>query len=300
MQGLPEKVEAALEQWLPDKSGTRLGVAISGGPDSVALLGALVVLAPQWGLHLTALHVNHALRPEATQEQHLVEALCQRWSVPCIVETLTPPSIHKGIENWARTERYRFFQGVLESHRLDYVALAHTLDDQAETVLFRLLRGSARRGLAGIPPIRAIRDGWIVRPLLGCTRQEVLTYLAVHQLPYAIDASNADLQYARNKIRQVLLPFLEREFAPQVRRRLATLAETLRAEEEWLESLATAARERVQESPQELSLARLAIEPAALRPRILRQWLEQTRQVKNVGFRHLADIHALSESRIHG
>lgn len=297
MLELPEKVSAALDQLLPVERGTRLGVAVSGGPDSVALLGALTTLASQRGLCLTVLHVNHALRPEAEQEQHLVEALCQRWHVPCVVETLTPLSRHQGIETWTRAERYRFFQKARGRYRLDYVALAHTLDDQVETVLFRLLRGSARRGLAGIPPIR---DGWIVRPLLGCTRQEILTYLTTHQLPYAIDASNADLQYARNKIRHVLLPFLEREFSPQVRRRLATLAETFRAEEEWLDTLATHARERVQDSPQALSLTRLAAEPMALRPRVLRQWLERTGQVQDIGFRHLACIRALSEGRTQG
>jgi tRNA(Ile)-lysidine synthase len=119
-------------------------------------------------------------------------------------------------------------------------------------------------------------------------------------LPYATDASNTDLRYTRNKIRHVLLPFLEREFSPQVRRHLATLAETLRVEEEWLESLATAARERVQESPSVISLDRLAAEPVALRARILRQWLAQNEKVRDVGFRHLERLCALSADHMRG
>src|SRR5262249_42653659 len=208
----------------------------------------------------TVLHVNHALRREAEQEQRLVESLCRGWQISCIVETLSPPKVRSGIENWARAERYRFFQAARERYGLNAVALAHTQDDQAETVLFRLLRGGARRGLFGTPPAR---DGWIIRPLLGCTRSEVMDYVTSQHLPYATDASNADLRYTRNKIRHVLLPFLEREFSPRVRRRLAALAEILREEEQWLESLAAAARARVQDCASVISLGRVGAQTAA-------------------------------------
>jgi tRNA(Ile)-lysidine synthase len=136
--------------------------------------------------------------------------------------------------------------------------------------------------------------------LLSCSRQEVLGYLTSQRLPYATDASNADLRYSRNKIRHILLPLLEREFAPQVRVQLAKLAETLRLEEEWLESLAKAARAGLQESSLTLSLERLAAQPVALQARILRQWLEQTGQTRDIGFRHLESLSALSAGRIHG
>ncbi|MBI3795676.1 MAG: tRNA lysidine(34) synthetase TilS [Deltaproteobacteria bacterium] len=293
-QRLLTKVNAALDRFPPAR---HLGVAVSGGPDSVALLSALVTLAAKRGLCLTVLHVNHALRQEAEQEQHLVESLCRDWQIPCVVELLSPPPARSGIESWARTERYQFFQTARKCYRLDAVALAHTLDDQTETVLFRLLRGSARRGLAGIPPTR---EGWIIRPLLGCTRAEVMDYVTSEHLPFAIDASNADLHYTRNKIRHVLLPFLEREFSPQLRHHLAALAEILREEEAWLESLATAARERVQESPAVISLDRLAAEPVALHARILRQWLAQCEKVRDVGFHHLQSLLALSTGHIRG
>lgn len=291
-QRLLTKVGAALDRFPP---AHHVGVAVSGGPDSVALLSTLVTLAAKRDLHLTVLHVNHALRREADQEQHLVESLCRDWRIACVVETLSPRGVHNGIESWARAERYRFFQIARKRYGLEAVALAHTQDDQAETVLFRLLRGSARRGLAGIPPTR---DGWIIRPLLGCTHSEVMAYVTAQHLPYATDTSNADLRYSRNKIRQMLLPFLEREFSPQVRSHLATLAETLRGEEEWLESLATAARARVQNSPSVISLERLAAEPVALRARILRQWLEQNEKVRAVKFRHLESLLALSAGRL--
>jgi tRNA(Ile)-lysidine synthase len=291
---LLRKVQIALDRFPPVRD---LGVAVSGGPDSVALCGALIELAPKRGLRLTALHVNHALRPEAAHEQKLVESLCQQWQIPCLVETLTPPQTRKGIEAWARERRYNFFQTARGQYHLSAVAVAHTLDDQAETVLFRLLRGTARRGLAGIPPVR---DGWIIRPLLHCSRQEVLAFLHARQLPYAIDSSNADQQYARNKIRHILLPFLEHEFSPQIRFHLATLADALRPEEDWLEILATAARARVQEEPRIIALDRLQVEPPALQRRILRQWLEHNGQGRNLGFQQLDDLHALSVSGSRG
>jgi len=287
---LVRKVAAVLDRFFVSLQGTRLGVAVSGGPDSVALLSALMVLAPQRGFSLFVLHLNHGLRQEADEEEHRVEMLCRQWQLPCIVERLVPSSKRKGIESWARTERYRFFRMVRDQYRLNAVAVAHTLDDQAETVLFRLLRGSARRGLAGIP---AMREGWIIRPLLDCTRQEIMAYLAAQALPFATDASNLDTRYARNKIRHLLLPLLEKEFSPQIRRHLVALANIFREEENWLEDLAEAARVRVQDPPLTLSLARLSTEPEALRPRILRRWLEQTVQVHDLAFPHLESLRVL-------
>jgi tRNA(Ile)-lysidine synthase len=127
-----------------------------------------------------------------------------------------------------------------------------------------------------------------------------MTYLAALGLPFATDASNTDLQYTRNRIRHRLLPLLEQEFSPQIRRHLAHLAKTFRTEEDWLEALTTVARERVQDTSETISLERLALEPFALRPRILRQWLEQTGQVHDVTFSQLKSLQDLSEGRAKG
>ena len=326
---LPRKVRIALERLFPahhaeqqqaksDKPGKPdkpedgpipIGVAVSGGPDSVALLSVLVSLRSTQHLQLTVLHVNHGLRPEAHQEQASVEQLCQRWHLQCVSKKLDPPASRRGIEAWAREERYRFFQAAMEQLSLTYVALAHTMDDQAETVLFRLLRGSARRGLAGIPPIRglgeigtagAAQKGWLIRPLLDCSKEEVLAYLAACQLSFATDASNTDLHYARNRIRHRLLPFLEEEFSPQVRPHLAQLATTLREEEDWLEANTTLARAQVQDTRNRLNVRQLTAQPAALRSRIIRQWIEQAAQSHDLGFDHLERVRALAEGRIHG
>ncbi|MBI3248364.1 MAG: tRNA lysidine(34) synthetase TilS [Deltaproteobacteria bacterium] len=297
MRGLPAKVSAALKRFFPEKTLCHLGVAVSGGPDSVALCGALVALAQRGGLRLTVLHVNHALRPEADREQQLVEELCRTWQLPCQILQLVPPHKRTGIEAWARAERYRFFAQMKEQCALDAVAVAHTRDDQAETVLLRLLRGTSRRGLAGMP---SQREGWIIRPLLGCSRHEVMAYLTAGKLPYAMDASNSDVRYTRNRIRHLLLPLLEREFSPQIRRNLVQLAESLRPEEDWLEAQAQAACARVADGPSRLSVARLHEEPQALLLRILRVWLERSRQSGDLGFQHLTSVCALAEGRVRG
>jgi tRNA(Ile)-lysidine synthase len=248
-------------------------------------------------LLLTVLHVNHGLRPEADQEQQFVESLSQRWKAPCVVGKLTPRQQQSGIEAWARKERYRFFQQWKEQHRLDAIAVAHTRDDQAETVLFRLLRGAGRRGLAGIPPQR---DGWLIRPLLNCSRQEVMAYLRAKHLPYLTDPSNTDLRFTRNKIRHVLLPFLEHEFSPQIRLHLVHLAESLRQEEAWLTAQAQAAFERVRVGAHGILLEQLRKEPIALHARLLQLWLEQAGHTKELSFRHLSQLVALSMGRIAG
>lgn len=297
MRELPSKVFGALKRFFPLTRDLRLGVAVSGGPDSVALLGALVELASRKVAHLTVLHVNHGLRPEADQEQQLVEGLCQRWQLPCVVKTLTPPQVRRSIEAWARAERYQFFQQAKEQHCLDAVALAHTRDDQAETVLLRLLRGTGRRGLAGIP---ARRDDWIIRPLLSCSREEVLSYLTATHLPYATDASNTDLRYTRNKIRHMLLPLLEGEFSPRIRQHLVQTAESLRQEEAWIEEQAQSAYKRVQVEEKRLSRTCLLAEPQALHPRILRIWLERNKNLTEISFLHLQRLKALAEGTIVG
>ena len=232
---------------------------------------------------------------------------------------LNPPRLDSGIEAWARTERYQFFQQAMAQEELAYIALAHNADDQAETVLFRLLRGSGRRGLAGMAAKRNLggpRHGQLIRPLLACSRQEILAYVTDRQLPYAIDPSNSDVHFARNRIRHRLLPFLEEEFSPQIRRHLPQLAEMLGAEEDWLEHSAAGvflelqSQQTEQDTGQEragthkrLSVQGVMHAPAALRPRILRQWIQQAgfeHDRYELGFAHLDQLRALCEGEIHG
>jgi tRNA(Ile)-lysidine synthase len=222
--------------------GARILVAVSGGPDSVALLSLLTALAPSWRLSLWAVHVNHGLRgAESEEDARFVSGLCDRLGVQVIVEHADlseAASKRKGLslQELARDRRYACMARVAEELRAGKIALGHTADDQAETLIMWVLRGSGTGGLAGIPVARGPR---FVRPLLEITRAEILEYLAVEGIACRSDSSNASALYLRNRVRHGLLPALKR-FNPGVVRVLMRQADILREEDGCLEELTAA------------------------------------------------------------
>ena len=184
--------------------GKRVCVALSGGRDSVALLHALAAA----GADVRALHCDHGIRAAAGRDRAFVQELCRAWGVPLRVFEADIPARarreKRGLEETARIWRYECFQCVLREGWADVVATAHHKNDAAETVLFRLARGTGLAGLNVFPP----REG-VVRPMKDVPRSAVDAYIARHGLPYAEDESNADLAFARNRIRHTVLPALE-------------------------------------------------------------------------------------------
>lgn len=207
-------------------------VAVSGGADSVALLQALSRLRPaDAGGRLVVGHLNHALRgPESDADEAFVRGLAAELGLECLAERAGVEAAAAergdGIEEAARTLRYAFLVRTAGTIGARYLATAHTLDDQAETVLQRILRGTGLAGLTGIPKARAAAGGGIglVRPMLNVRRSEVLEYLASLKQPYRDDSSNADRAYTRNRVRHDLLPQLAREYNPRIVETLANLA----------------------------------------------------------------------------
>jgi tRNA(Ile)-lysidine synthase len=211
--------------------GSRVIVAVSGGPDSMALLTILKELSGEMRLKLTAAHFNHHIRPESKKEQAAVERFASSIGIPVLVGSADVPSEARkrkiGLEEAARLLRYRFL-GTAAGDRGDrLVALGHTRDDQIETILHRILRGTGWRGLMGIPAKR----GPFVRPLLDCARTELIELLRSRKIPYMMDESNRDDTYYRNRIRIRLLPYLRRNFNPAVDESILRLHESL--EEGW-------------------------------------------------------------------
>jgi tRNA(Ile)-lysidine synthase len=242
-------------------------VAVSGGPDSTALLAALAELAPARGLRLTAAHIDHGLRgAEGAREGTAVARLAARLGV-AFVGRKTPVATGGDLEARARRARYIALRTIADEVGASRIVTAHTLDDQAETVLFRLLRGTGRRGLGGMRPERP----GLLRPLLGVTRADVRRFLADRELSHAVDRTNADLRFVRNRIRRVLLPFLESEFNPRLREALGALAARLRDEDDLLTGAARRAATRLVDA-RTLGVA-VAAEPPALARRIVRAWL---------------------------
>jgi tRNA(Ile)-lysidine synthase len=209
------------------RGGETVLTAVSGGADSVALADVLVGLGGELRVSVHLVHVNHGLRPEAGAEQASVERLAGDLGVPCHVERVTvrrePP--WEGLEAEARRARYGAFRAVAERIGAHRIATAHTADDQAETVLMRLLEGAGPRGLAGIAPIR----GLLIRPLLEARRADIEAHLRARGLAWMEDASNRDPRFLRNRVRHDVLPFLERSVDPGIAAGLARSAGLVRA-----------------------------------------------------------------------
>jgi tRNA(Ile)-lysidine synthase len=238
------------------KPGDRVGVAVSGGADSVGLLRLLLELRHELGIVLSVVHFNHKLRgPESDKDETFVAELARAHKLEFHVASgdvaVEAEANHLSIETAAREMRYAFFRELQEadtagSRRLDVVATGHTLDDQAETVLMRVLRGTGTRGLGGIYPVVALEEEAtdeadetspkVIRPLLTIRHRELEDYLKeLHQL-WREDSSNRNLHHTRNRVRHTLLPLLEREFNPAVSDTLAELGEIARAEEDYWEN----------------------------------------------------------------
>ena len=257
----------------------RILVAVSGGPDSVALLSLLNSLAPVWNLSLTVVHVNYGLRgAESDGDASFVAALCRRFKLPCLIRSLAIPPAEVGrslsLQACARDVRYQLFRELVDELGIDRVALGHTADDQAETVLLRMLRGAGLRGLTGMPHIR---EGLFVRPLLGVTRCEILSYLETMELSYRTDSSNAKSIYLRNRVRHELLPVMQ-SMALSTIKLLARQADILRQDDRLLDRLAA---QRLVRSIQSrdgneivLDRAILLAQPVALQRRMLRQAMQ--------------------------
>jgi tRNA(Ile)-lysidine synthase len=252
--------------------GARLVAAVSGGADSVALAFLLRELAAADRLGLAGLaHLNHGLRGEESERD---AAFCARLAadlgLPLDVETgdvaAHARTSGRSLEDAARTARYEFLERARQRLGADVIAVAHTKDDQAETVLMRLLRGSGLGGLSAIHPRRAK----IVRPLIDLSRAELVEYLRARQIGWVEDSSNRDPRFLRTRIRHELMPWLTGNISAGVAGVLARTADVVNEEDRLLARLAEAARTRLQDEAGTIDLAGLMAEPVAIRRRVLR------------------------------
>ena len=221
--------------------GSHILCAVSGGADSVCLLHWLKGRAAENGFTLTAAHFNHRLRgAESDRDAAFVEKLCREWKVSCVVGTGDVSGEARrrgaGIEETARALRYDFLEETAEKLGAGLIATAHNANDNVETMLLHLIRGSGLQGLTGIRP----RRGKLIRPFLTTTRAEILAYLEAHALPHVEDSTNADTAYARNRLRHQVIPLLE-ELNPALIQRLSDTVGYLRADNDYLTAQAMAA-----------------------------------------------------------
>ena len=272
----------------------RVLVALSGGPDSVCLLHVLKNLKDEFRLDLHALYVDHGLRPdEAPGEIEFCEKLCKKLDLPFITKSIDVKSYaqEKGLnrQEAARELRYQVFEETALESNARKIALGHTADDQAETLLMRLFRGSGPTGLSGIPSVR----GKFIRPLIEIERQQIEMYLQEEKIDFIVDSSNLREDYLRNKVRLSLIPMIK-EVNPNIIETLSRTAAILREEERYFGILVTKTLMRLMsrktDSRIELFLSPLeAMEKVILR-RTLRRAIEETRGLRGIDFIHIEDI----------
>jgi tRNA(Ile)-lysidine synthase len=274
---LKQKVQRTIDQYGMLVSGSGVVVAVSGGPDSVCLLSVLAGLAGDRGLRLHIAHLDHCFRgAESAAEARFVENLSRSLGIAATIGQIDVPRYcaERGLAApaGAREVRYQFLDQIADSVKADRIALGHTANDQAETVMLRLIRGAGLAGLSGIRPAR----GRIIRPLIDVTRAEVLAYLREQGLDFVTDPSNEKPVCARNRLRREVLPVLER-FNPRIVSTLAGQAQLFRDEDQALEAgLADLFPRTVREAGNGLQIDRTAFftMPDALQKRLLRKAAE--------------------------
>lgn len=273
MDILPE-VKRVIERFGMLRPGDLVVVGVSGGPDSVALLDLLHRLREEYRLKLHVAHLDHSLREEAPLEAEFVKRLACSYHLPVTVETADVPAYARdrrlSAEVAARELRYRFFSSVSARTGAKRVALGHQADDQAETVLLNVLRGTGLTGLKGIPPVREP----YVRPLIEVRRASIEAYCAFRELKICLDASNVQPVYRRNRVRHELIPLLERDYNPAVVQALCRLAAIAREEEEFVAGEAAEVYREIltpKEAGPGLKIKRLKAVPAAIARRVVRR-----------------------------
>ena len=283
-------------------------MAVSGGPDSVALAHLLLTLAVEYSLRPAIAHLNHCLRgSDSDHDAEFVIALARQLGVPVYAERKDVLAFQRSrrlsLEEAGRRIRYDFFDAVSAKYGFNKIALGHHSDDNAELVLLNLLRGSGPLGLSGIAPVRA---GKIVRPLIHLRRSEIINYLAEKNLPYVTDASNTDPAFIRNKIRHHLIPELQTAYNPRIIETLNRLGEILGAEDRWFDNTLEPIFEQCVSfrANQKISLALPAFIqlPKAVKRRVIRKAILCVKKdLRRITLLHVdAILHLIDKGRVTG
>jgi len=285
--------------------GDRVLAACSGGPDSVALVALLLKLRAEMPLEVILAHFNHRLRPEAAADEAFVRGLAGHFVLPLVVGRKDVRGEARkrklNLEEAARELRYEFLRDAARKAGATRIATGHTMDDQAETVLMRIFRGTGLAGLAGIGPVSGPAGCPVVRPLLGLRREGLEAFLRAEGLEFRTDASNLDRRFLRNRVRLGLLPEIEQGYGPRVVEHLATLATLAREEDELLAGFVRElADEFITRRAGEASLdaKTLALVPPALARRVAREFLRELKgDLRAVSFRDVESVLGLKDGK---
>lgn len=239
---MKEKVLETIKKYNLIKDGDRLVLGVSGGPDSIAMLNILNDIKNDKKQHMNfdiiVAHVNHMIREEAIEDQKFVENFCKKKGVTFYAKSIDVQKIANnkkiGTEEAGRNARYEFFDEILEKENANKIAIAHNKNDKIETIIMNMLRGSGIAGLKGIEPIK---NNKYIRPLIECERFEIEEYCAQNGIEPRIDRTNFENVYTRNKVRNIVIPFIKKEFNPNIIQTMDRLSDLVKEEDEYLENV---------------------------------------------------------------
>ena len=282
------------------KKGDRVLVGVSGGPDSMAMICALAKLRYDMGFHLYVAHFNHRLRKSAILDEHFVKKIANRFQIPFIAGHAKVTLFKKAAsEEYARQARFDFFIKAAKQCRAQSVALGHTQNDLAETVLMRLIRGTGLSGLRAILPCRKIHGVTFIRPLIERTRTEVLQFLKQEKMTFRIDPTNNNMKFFRNRLRKELLPSLSRHYNPNITTILSQMAFIVGDDYDFIEDFAMTSLKKARTKGAGHGQIRLQLNPLnkmhpSLQRAVIRKTIEELQgDTRRLTFTHIMNIEEL-------
>lgn len=297
-----DKVKKTIKRYNLIQPGDRVLIAYSGGVDSTGLLASLWELRQEWTLKLALAHFNHRLRQRADEDERFVREVAREYALPVFVGSEDVRSYARSkslnLEEAGRQLRYAFLEKTAKKWPASKIATGHTMTDQAETFLMRLLRGSGSRGLGGVYPLV---EGLIIRPLLQVQRKEIEAYLSKQHFPYRVDESNFDRRFFRNRIRLELIPYLQEKYEPRIVDHLSRTASILQEEDDLLEKMEEEkAAKALLKKNNRLLLDRkfLSSLPLAFRRRVLRSFISKVKgDLRGISFSDIEAVLELGEGK---
>ena len=305
---MEEKVLNTIKKFNLIENGDKIILGVSGGPDSISMLNILNNIRNDKKLQLKfdiiVAHVNHNIRKEAIDDQKFVENFCKKINIPFYVKSIDIPQISKnqkiGEEEAGRNARYQFFDEILEKEHANKIAIAHNKNDKIETIIMNIFRGSGIAGLRGIEPIK---NNKYIRPLIECERKEIEKYCKEQGIEPKIDKTNFENEYTRNKIRNIIIPYIKKEFNPNIIETMDRLSNLVKEEDEYLEKLVeTKYKQFIKEETTKqitLDLKKFNNEEKVIKSRLLlytiSRLLGSTKGIEKV---HIEDIIKLCQNNI--
>ncbi len=301
---MKNKVLETIKKYNLIESGDRVVLGVSGGPDSISMLNILHEIKEEFQFEIYVAHINHMIREEAEDDEKYVQTYCEKNGIQCYVKRIDVQQIANtnkiGTEEAGRKVRYDFFEEVMQNVGANKIGIAHNKNDKIETIIMNLLRGSGLSGLKGIEPIR---DNKYIRPLIECDRQEIEAYCEEHQLEPRIDKTNFENDYTRNKIRNIIIPYIKKEFNPNIIETIDRLSQVATDESNYMDKQTNIIYQKLLISETEneiiLKLKDFNIQDKVIKNRIIlltiKQLMGSTQRIERI---HIEDIIKLCDNNV--